>query len=86
MITLGSVQARHVMPLSFWAALLVVLGECSQYELTPRSVSENASAMQLAKHLQPGDLALLDRGFWSYGLFCQILAQGAHLGIRLKKD
>jgi Transposase DDE domain len=141
-------QARHAMPLSFWAALLVVLGECFQadhgnwvrwkqfrllamdgttidlenwkplrdhfgtanngsgkhvpqarmvmlqfplarlpyrYELTPRSISENASALALAKHLQPGDLVLLDRGFWSYGLFCQILAQGAHLGIRMKK-
>lgn len=141
-------QARKRMPLAFWAALLVLLGEQFEadhgnlvrwkgfrllaldgteidlpdwprlkdhfgtannghgkhlpqarmvmlqfpfvripyrYELTPKGNAEIVLAGRLVGHLQRCDLLLMDRGFWSYSLFCQILGQGAHFGIRLKK-
>jgi hypothetical protein len=141
-------KARGKMPLSYWMALLLLLGKCFQaehgqtvrwngfrllamdgtclklpkwkrladyfgtasngkgtrspqarmvmlqfplaripyrYELTPTKVSEKTSAVRLAKHLAADDLVLLDRGFWSYGLFWEIQNQGAWFGIRLFK-
>jgi hypothetical protein len=140
-------KARERLPLTFWAALLVVLGEQFQqqhgrwlrwrgyrllamdgstlklprykaladhfdtarngsttavprarmvllqfplaripyrYELVPFSEGETTVAERLVKHLQPNDLVLLDRGFWSYPLFAQMLARQAQFGIRLK--
>lgn len=56
-----------------------------RYELTPRREAEIVAAARLVAHLQRGDLLLMDRGFWSYPLFCQILSQRAHFGIRLRK-
>jgi hypothetical protein len=140
------VQARARMPLSFWAALLLVLGQRFEqqhaqwarwkefrllaldgttinmpkwkalrdhfgtakngkskgrtqarllmlqlpltrmpwrYTVGPIRQGERTLAAELLKHLSPGDLVLVDRGFWSYGLFHQIQDHGAHFAIRL---
>jgi hypothetical protein len=66
-----SPQARMVM-LQFPLARIPY-----RYELTPTKVSEKTSAVRLAKHLAADDLVLLDRGFWSYGLFWEIHNQAA---------
>jgi hypothetical protein len=55
------------------------------YELCPYKTSEKAAATRVLSRLQPRDLALLDRGFWSYGLFWQVQRQQAFFGIRLFK-
>ena len=55
------------------------------YEVAPLSTSEQTLATQLLQHLQPNDLVLIDRGFFSYGLFWQIQNRGAWFGIRLKR-
>jgi hypothetical protein len=140
------VQARARMPLSFWTALLMVLGErferehaewthwnefrllaldgttikmpkwkalrehfgtakngkskgCTQarlvmlqlplarlpwrYVVGPLERGERTLAAELLQHVSCRDLVLLDRGFWSYGLFHQIQDQGAYFAIRL---
>jgi hypothetical protein len=56
-----------------------------RYELTPRSCHEQTSAARLIEHLEPRDLLLMDRGFWSYGLFWQIQRRQASFGIRLRR-
>jgi len=56
-----------------------------RYELTPRSCHEQTIAMRLLEHLQPRDLVLMDRGFWSFGLFWQIQRRQAFFGIRLRR-
>lgn len=56
------------------------------YEVSPLATSEPELAMRLTRHLQPGDLNLVDRGFISYGLFWAIQQQGAFFGTRLKKN
>jgi hypothetical protein len=56
-----------------------------RYELSPTGVGEKSLAARLIAHLQPKDLLLLDRGFWSYGLFWQIAKREAFFGIRLFK-
>jgi hypothetical protein len=53
------------------------------YELSPVAQSEKTGAVKLFSLLQANDLILLDRGFWSYGLFWQIQRQKAFFGIRL---
>ena len=53
-----------------------------RYELTPRSCHEQTSAAKLVEYLEPRDLLLMDRGFWSYGLFWQIQRRQAFFGIR----
>jgi hypothetical protein len=53
-----------------------------RYELTPRTCHEQTSAAKLVEHLEPHDLLLMDRGFWSYGLFWQIQRRQAFFGIR----
>lgn len=53
------------------------------YELSPVAQSEKTGAVKLFSLLQANDLVLLDRGFWSYGLFWQIQRQDAFFGIRL---
>jgi hypothetical protein len=55
------------------------------YELCPYTTSEKTAAIGLLSRLQDQDLVLLDRGFWSYGLFWQIQRQNAFFGIRLFK-
>jgi hypothetical protein len=57
-----------------------------RYELSPLSVAEKTLASQLLQDLKPKDLVLLDRGFWSFGLFYQIQDQAAFFGIRLFKS
>jgi hypothetical protein len=56
-----------------------------RYELAPRRVAEKTLASRLIEFLLPKDLLLLDRGFWSYGLFWQIQNRQAFFGIRLFK-
>ena len=55
-----------------------------RYELTPWSEHEQAVAHRLLKGLRCNDLVLMDRGFWSYGLFWQIAHQQAFFAIRLR--
>ncbi len=55
-----------------------------RYEVVPQSCHEQTSAKRLLQHLKPDDLVLMDRGFWSYGLFWQIQQQQAYFGIRLR--
>lgn len=57
-----------------------------RYELSPSGVGEKTLARRLIEHLQPNDLLLMDRGFWSYGLFWQVQNLGAFFGIRLFKS
>jgi hypothetical protein len=56
-----------------------------RYELTPRWCHEQTSARRLLEHLEPRDLVLMDRGFWSFGLFGQIQRRQAFFGIRLRR-
>jgi hypothetical protein len=53
------------------------------YELSPLAQSEKTGAIKLLSLLERKDLVLLDRGFWSYGLFWQVQQQQAFFGIRL---
>jgi len=55
-----------------------------RYELTPRTCHEQTSAAKLVEYLEPNDLLLMDRGFWSYGLFWQIQRRRAFFAIRLR--
>jgi hypothetical protein len=69
-------QARLVM-------LQLPLGRIPyRYELAPRYVAEKTLAARLIESVLPKDLLLLDRGFWSYGLFWKIQIQEAFFGIR----
>jgi hypothetical protein len=54
------------------------------YEVAPLSTGEVTLARRLAEHLRRNDLALLDRGFFSYGLLWRIQSRGAYFAIRLK--
>lgn len=54
-----------------------------RYELCPIAEGERTVAGRLLTHVQRNDLVLLDQGFWSYGLFCQVQSAGAFFGIRL---
>ena len=56
-----------------------------RYEPGPNGVGEKTLASRLIEHLLPNDLVLLDRGFWSYGLFWQIQSRQAFFGVRLFK-
>jgi hypothetical protein len=56
-----------------------------RYELAPQRVAEKTLASRLIEFLLPKDLLLLDRGFWSYGLFWRIQDRQAFFGIRLFK-
>jgi Transposase DDE domain len=53
-----------------------------RYELTPLREGEKTVAGRLLKGLRGNDLVLMDRGFWSYGLFWQIQHQQAFFAIR----
>jgi hypothetical protein len=56
-----------------------------KYTLAPRGQGERTLAAELLTGLRPHDLVLMDRGFWSYGLFCQIQQQRAFFALRLMK-
>jgi hypothetical protein len=56
-----------------------------KYELCPLARSEKTCAASLLAGLGAGDLVLMDKGFWSYGLFCQIDARRAFFAVRLFK-
>jgi hypothetical protein len=73
----GKTQARMVL-LEFPTVRLPV-----RYELVPLAQGERTVAARLLNGLRRDDLVLIDRGFWSYGLFWQIQNQGAFFGIRL---
>jgi hypothetical protein len=73
----GRTQARMVL-LEFPLARLPL-----RYELVPLTEGERSVAARLLNGLRRNDLVLIDRGFWSYGLFRQIQDQGASFGIRL---
>lgn len=54
-----------------------------RFELTPYSVGERTVATTLLEAVRRDDLVLIDRGFWSYGLFRQVRQHEAHFAIRL---
>jgi hypothetical protein len=53
-----------------------------RFELYPYSVGERTIATAVLEPLRREDLVLIDRGFWSYGLFCQVRQRGADFAIR----
>jgi hypothetical protein len=53
-----------------------------RYELAPITEGERTVAARLLRHLRRDDLVLMDRGFFSFGLFWQILQGGAHFAVR----
>lgn len=57
-----------------------------RYVVGPLDHGERTMAAELLSFLLPNDLVLLDRGFWSYGLFHQIQKQKAFFAIRLSKQ
>ena len=69
-------QARMVM-LQFPAVRMPLA-----YEVCPLDRSEKTVAANLLSHLRRNDLLLMDRGFWSYGLFCGIQKRNAYFGVR----
>jgi Transposase DDE domain len=73
----GQTQARMVL-LAFPTVRIPV-----RYELVPLAEGERTVAARLLNGLRRDDLVLIDRGFWSYGLFWQIQSQRAFFGIRL---
>jgi len=54
-----------------------------RYAVGPLKQGERTLAASLLGELLANDLLLLDRGFWSYGLFHQIQARRAYFAIRL---
>lgn len=56
-----------------------------RYSVVPQSCHEQTAAKGLLQHLEANDLVLMDRGFWSYGLFWQIQFQQAFFAIRLRR-
>jgi hypothetical protein len=75
----GKTQARMLL-LEFPLARLTW-----KYALGPLCQGERTLATGLLTGLRPNDLVLIDRGFWSYGLFQQIQKQGAFFAIRRMK-
>lgn len=55
-----------------------------RYELTPWTEAECVVASRLLGQLRRDDLLLMDRGFWSFGLFCQVQKQEAFFATRQK--
>jgi hypothetical protein len=55
------------------------------YKLQPVKVGEVTMARQLTSHLRPDDLLLLDSGYVSYGLLCDIKARDAYFCLRLQR-
>lgn len=71
-------QARMVM-LQFPLARLPYC-----HAVAPLASGEIPMARSLFRHLEPDDLLLMDRGFFSYGVFWDIQQRGAFFAIRLK--
>jgi hypothetical protein len=57
-----------------------------KHQIKPLRCGEITMAPCLLRHLQPGMLVLWDRGFLSYTNVAAVLAQGAHLLARIKKN
>jgi hypothetical protein len=57
-----------------------------RYTLGPIDQGERTMAAELLQFLYKNDLVLLDRGFWSYGLFHQIKNRNAFFAIRLSNQ
>jgi len=72
-------QARMVM------LLLATLRLPWRYELAPRAQGESTVAGRLLAHLRPGDLVLMDRGFFNFGLFRLVRDAGGFFAIRRVK-
>jgi hypothetical protein len=53
-----------------------------RFALGPKRQAEKTMTEPLLKALHKDDLLLMDRGFWSYGLFCRIVEQEAFFAIR----
>lgn len=53
-----------------------------RYELGPIGEGERTVAGRLLDHLRADDLVLMDRGFFSFGLFWQALGREAHFAVR----
>ena len=53
-----------------------------RFALGTKHQAEKTLAEPLLKALGNDDLLLIDRGFWSYGLFCQIVERKAYFAIR----
>jgi hypothetical protein len=54
-----------------------------RFDLVPYGVGERTAAEPLFDAVRRGDLLLIDRGFWSYGLFRRARDRGADFAIRL---
>jgi hypothetical protein len=72
-------QARMVMLQSPLTRLPIA------YQLQPLNVGEVTIARQMARQLRVNDLLLLDSGYFSYGLLCDIHQHGAFFCIRLQR-
>ena len=53
-----------------------------RYELCPITQGERTVATRLLGHLRANDLVLMDRGFFSYGLFRQVMRARADFAVR----
>jgi hypothetical protein len=73
-----SPQARMVM------LLLPTVRMPWRYELVPAGEGERTVAKRLLAQVRRGDLVLMDRGFFSYGLFRQVQDAGASFAVRLQ--
>lgn len=54
-----------------------------RFDLAPYHVGERTMATGVLEALRRSDLVLIDRGFWSYGLFSQVRQHEADFAIRL---
>ncbi len=76
---------------AFPQARIVGLVECGTHVIFDANIgryhdAETALVLPLFDTLGPGMLALCDRGFWSYDLWCAASAHGADLLWRTKKN
>jgi hypothetical protein len=53
-----------------------------RFAIGPKNQAERTMAEPLLDHLHKDDLLLMDRGFWSFGLFCRIVQRDAFFVIR----
>jgi hypothetical protein len=54
-----------------------------RFEVSPLKTGERTQARSMMSSLKANDLLLVDRGFWSFGLFWDVQRRGAFFGIRL---
>lgn len=76
----GTTQARMVM------LQMPLVRMPLRYVVGPVKTGERTLAAGVLDSLEKNDLVLLDRGFWSYGLFYQIHDQKAYFAIRLSQQ